>query len=49
MYPDDIESKAINYQWKEDKLIKEAKEYYSDLEDKSIYYHTGNEYIKLDK
>ncbi len=49
MYPDDIENEAINYRWKDDKLIKEVKEYYSDLADKSIYYYTGEEYIKLDK
>ena len=49
MYPDDIENKVINYQWKDDNLIKEVKEYYSDLEDKDIYYSNGGEYIKLDK
>ncbi len=40
MYPDDIENKAINYQWKDDKMIKEVKEYYSDLKDKKIYFQT---------
>ena len=49
MYPDDIENKVINYQWKDDGLIKEVKNYYSDLKDKNIYYYTGDEYIKLDK
>ena len=54
MYPDDIENKAINYQWKDDKLIKEVRNYYSDLKDKSIYYYSedknnNGEYIKLDK
>ena len=49
MYPDDIENKVINYQWKDDEFIKEVKKYYSDLKDKNIYYHTGDEYIKLDK
>ena len=38
MYPDDIENKAINFQWKDDTLIKEVRNYYSDLKDKSIYY-----------
>ena len=46
---DDIENKVINYQWKDDGLIKEVKNYYSDLKDKNIYYYTGDEYIKLDK
>ena len=54
MYPDDIENKAINFQWKDDTLIKEVRNYYSDLKDKSIYYYSGDknnngEYIKLDK
>ena len=54
MYPDDIENKAINFQWKEDTLIKEVRNYYSDLKDNSIYYYSGDknnngEYIKLDK
>lgn len=54
MYPDDIENKVINYQWKDDTLIKEVRNYYSDLKDKSIYYYSGDknnngEYIKLDK
>jgi hypothetical protein len=54
MYPDDIENKAINFQWKEDTLIKEVRNYYSDLKDKSIYYYSvdknnNGEYIKLDK
>ena len=54
MYPDDIENKAINFQWKDDTLIKEVRNYYSDLKDKSIYYYSvdknnNGEYIKLDK
>ena len=54
MYPDDIENKAINFQWKDDTLIKEVRNYYSDLRDKSIYYYSvdknnNGEYIKLDK
>ena len=49
MYPDDIENIAVNYQWKDDKLIKEVKKYYSDLMDKNIYYYNGYEYIRLDK
>lgn len=57
MYPDDIENKAINYQWKDDKLIKEVRNYYSDLKDNSIYFYysedkddnSNGEYIKLDK
>ena len=54
MYPDDIENKAINFQWKDETLIKEVRNYYSDLKDKSIYYYSGDknnngEYIKLDK
>ena len=55
MYPDDIENKVINYQWKDDGLTKKAKKYYSDLKDKNIYYHHTDvdkgidEYIKLDK
>lgn len=49
MYPDDIENNVIHYQIKEDKLIKEVKNYYSDLKDKNIYFYTGEEYIKLDK
>ena len=37
-----------------DTLIKEVRNYYSDLKDKSIYYYSGDknnngEYIKLDK
>ena len=28
MYPDDIEQNAIGYQWKDDRLIKEVREYY---------------------
>ena len=42
MYPNGIEDKAINYIWKDDKLTKEVKEYYSDLEDKNIYYNIGD-------
>ena len=49
MYPDDIEDEVINYKYKDNKLIKEVREYYSDLEDKNIYYYNGEEYIKLDK
>ena len=49
MYPNDIENKVINYQWKDDRLTKKVKKYYSDLKDTNIYYHTGDEYIKLDK
>ena len=49
MFPDDIEDKVINFEWKDDKLIKEVRDYYKDLEDKSIYYYTGKELIKLDK
>ena len=56
MYPDDIENKAINYQWKDDKLIKEVRNYYSDLKDNSIYFYysedkddNNGEYIKIDK
>ena len=48
MYPDDIEQNAIGYQWKDDRLIKEVREYYSDLKDNNIYYYVGDEYIKLD-
>ena len=48
MCPDDIENKIINYQWKDDKLIKEVKEYYSDLKDKDIYYNIDGKYTKLD-
>ena len=49
MYPDDLEDEAINYSWKDDKLMEEVKNYYSDIEDKNIYYYNGEEYIKLDK
>ena len=56
MYPDDIENKAINYQWKDDELIKEVKNYYSDLKDNSIYFYysedkddINGEHIKLYK
>ena len=39
---------------KDDTLIKEVRNYYSDLKDKNIYYYSGDknnngEYIKLDK
>ena len=49
MYPDDIENKAINYQWNDNKLIKEVRKYYSELKDKNIYYDSGKGYTKLDK
>ena len=49
MYPNNLEKKAINYKNTDDKITKEVKEYYKDLTDKSIYYYTGEEYIKLDK
>ncbi len=54
MFPDDIVNKAFDYQWKDDELIKRVRDYYSDLEDKNLYYYLGDkdgsgEYIKLDK
>ena len=48
MFPDDIENKVLNYEWDSSKLMKEVKEYYSDLEDKDIYFEIDDELVKSD-
>ena len=48
MFPDDIENKVLDYEWDSSKLMKEVKEYYSDLEDKDIYFEIDDELVKSD-
>ena len=49
MFPKYLEKKVLNYKSKDNKILKEVREYYNDLSDKNIYYYTGEDYIRLDE
>ncbi len=44
MFPKNIAKKVLKYQYQDDRLMEEVKEYYSDLEDPTIYFTIGDSY-----
>ena len=48
MFPKEIEEKVLTYQYNDKELKKKVRNYYSYIEDKTIYYNVENIYLSLD-